>query len=178
MSVKNELSVLEQLRAVVDAGINPTENEPVQDETLDEEVLDEELTDETPSADPEPEPEPAEVIPVLIDFPSVDQMPAANTVFMLPDYAEYESLATVNDRAEFRVNIWILCKRAPRADLTTKVYGIYNQIYELLRKDTDLGGYVDFCEVRSADFYPAVEMNKNVQGIEMSLAIQYTKDWL
>ena len=175
MSVKNELSVLQQLRDVVDAGLNPEAEEILQEETLDEE-----LTDETPSADPEPEPEPepAEVIPVLIDFPSVDQMPAPSTVFMLPDYAEYESLATVNDRAEFRVNVWILCKRAPKADLTTKVYQIYNEIYELLRKDTDLGGYVDFSEVRSADFYPAVEMNKNVQGIEMSLAIQYTKDWL
>ena len=177
MSVKNELSVLQQLRNVIDEGINPEIN-PEEEEIIEEETLDEELTDETPSADPEPEPEPAEEIPVLIDFPSVDKMPAKNVVFMLPDYAEYESLATVNDRAEFRVNLWILCKRAPKADLTTKVYQIYNDIYELLRSDTDLGGYVDFCEVRSADFYPAVEMNESVQGIEVSLAIQYTKDWL
>ena len=175
MSVKNELSVLQQLRDVIDAGINPEEEEILQEETLDEE-----LTGETPSADPEPEPEPTptEEIPVLIDFPGVDKMPARNVVYMLPDYAEYESLATVNDRAEFRVNLWILCKRAPKADLTTKVYQIYNDIYELLRSDTDLAGYVDFCEVRSADFYPAVEMNESVQGIEVSLAIQYTKDWL
>ena len=171
MSVKNELSVLQQLREVIDAGINPEEEDILQEETLDEE-----LTDETPSADPEPEP--PEEIPVLIDFPGVDKMPARNVVYMLPDYAEYESLATVNDRAEFRVNLWILCKRAPKADLTTKVYQIYNDIYELLRSDTDLGGYVDFCEVRSADFYPSVEMNENVQGIEVSLAVQYTKDWL
>ena len=171
MSVKNELSVLQQLREVIDAGINPEEEDILQEETLDEE-----LTDETPSADPEPET--PEEIPVLIDFPGVDKMPARNVVYMLPDYAEYESLATVNDRAEFRVNLWILCKRAPKADLTTKVYQIYNDIYELLRSDTDLGGYVDFCEVRSADFYPSVEMNENVQGIEVSLAVQYTKDWL
>lgn len=175
MSVKNELTVLQQLRDVVDEILNPEAEEILQEETLDEE-----LTNETPSADPEPEPEPTptEEIPVLIDFPSVDKMPASQVVYMLPDYAEYESLATVNDRAEFRVTMWILCKRAPKADLATAVYGIYNTVYEELRQNTDLNGFVDFCEVRSADFYPSVEMNENVQGIEVSLAVQYTKDWL
>lgn len=148
--MKNELTVLTQLRTVIDAGLNPT---PAQGEN------------------------PPEKIPVLIDFPSVDKMPARYVVYLVPDYAEYETLATTNDRANFRVSMFILCKRAVKADLVTKVYGVYNDIYELLRRDMDLSGVVDFTEVQSASFYPAVEMNESVQGIEATVAITYTKDY-
>lgn len=148
MSMKNELTVLNQLRNVIDAGLNPVTN-PATPKTAD----------------------------VVIDFPSVDKMPFKSTVYLLPDYAEYEMLATTNDKAEFRVTMFILCKRDTKANLVTKVYEIYNQIYDLLRKDMDLSGYVDFTEVRDATFYPAVEMNENVQGIECSVAIMFTKDF-
>lgn len=147
MAVKNELTVLKQLRDIIDAGLNPVT--PVTPKTAD----------------------------VVIDFPDVDEMPFKSTVYLLPDYAEYETLATTNDRAEFRVQMFILAKRDTQANLAEKVYGIYNSIYDLLRKDMDLSGYVDFTEVRNATFYPAVEMNKNVQGIEASVAITYTKDF-
>ena len=148
--MKNELTVLTQLRNVIDAGLNPT---PAQGEN------------------------PPEKIPVLIDFPSVDKMPARYVVYLVPDYAEYETLATTNDRAAFRVSMFILCKRAPKADLVTKVYNVYNQIYDLLRRNMDLDGVADFTEIQSSNFYPAVEMNESVQGIESTVAITYTKDY-
>lgn len=153
--MKNELTVLKALRDVIDAGLNPT----------------------PPQTKGDPEPTPVEKIPVVIDFPSVDKMPAKKTVYLIPDYAEYETLATTNDRADFRVAMFILCKRAPKADLVTDVYNIYNQIYDLLRRNMDLGGVVDFTEVQSATFYPAVEMNESVQGIESTVSITYTKDF-
>lgn len=153
--MKNELTVLTALRNVIDAGLNPT----------------------PPQTKGDPEPTPTEQIPVVIDFPSVDQMRAKSVVYLLPDYAEYETLATTNDRAEFRVTMFILCKRAPKADLVTKVYNVYNQIYDLLRRNMDLDGVVDFTEVQNATFYPAVEMNENVQGIEATVSVTYTKDF-
>ena len=97
----NEITVVTQLRAVIDAGLNPT---PAQGET------------------------PAENIPVIIGFPSVDNMPARNTVYLLQDHAEYENFATTNDRANLTVTMWILCKRAPKADLVTKAYSVQNDI--------------------------------------------------
>ena len=154
--VKNELTVLNQLRDVIDAGLNPV----------------------TPSTRSDPEPTPtAPQIPVLIEIPSVDKMPAKNVVYLLPDYAEYENLATTNDNAEFRVSMFILSKRAAKADLVTKVYQVYNQIYDLLRKDMDLNGFVDFTEVNNAEFYPAIEMNESVQGISATVTTHYTKDF-
>ena len=152
----NELTVVNQLRDVLYAGLNP-------------------VTTPTRS-DPEPEPAPP-AIPVILDFPSVDKMPAGNVVWMLPDYAEYEALATQNDRALLHVRIWILCKRAPKSDLITKAYQVYNQIYEILCEDTSLGGYVDFTDVTSTNFVEAVEENDNVQGVFASVAIQFTKDY-
>ncbi len=153
--MKNELTVLTALRNVIDAGLNPT----------------------PPQTKGDPEPTPTEQIPVVIDFPNVDKMPARRTVYLLPDYAEYETLATTNDRAEFRVTMFILCKRDTKANLVTKVYEIYNQIYDLLRRNIDLDGVADFTEVQSATFYPAVEMNESVQGIESTVSITYTKDY-
>ena len=153
--MKNELTIIKQLRDVVDAELNP-------------------VTPTRDGQDPEPT---APEIPVVIDFPSVDRMPASNVVWMLPDYAEYEWLGTESDNASLRVRMWILSKRAPQSDLFSTVYRIYNQIYELLRQDTSLSGYVDFTEVNSADFVDAVEMNRNVQGVFVTLVIRYTKDY-
>ena len=35
----------------------------------------------------------------------------------------------------------------------------------------------DFIEITDADFYPAVEGNRNIQAIEVSVSVRYTKDF-
>ena len=41
----------------------------------------------------------------------------------------------------------------------------------------ELEGTVDFSRVTNAEFYPAIDLNKNVQGAEVSVALEYTKDF-
>ena len=114
---------------------------------------------------------------VIMEFPSVDDMPSDATVFINGNYAEYEELATINDVSTFTVSIFLIVKRDTKRALTVKMYKYFNGIYQAIRKSMTLGGVVDFTMITDADFYPAVEMNKNVQGVEISLAVHYTKDF-
>lgn len=114
---------------------------------------------------------------VLIDFPSVDQMPSGTMIYVQPNYAEYEALATTNDRTAFNVSVFLLCKRDQQRNLTLKMYGYFNALFECIRRHQELGGVADFTHIDNVEFYPAVEANRNVMGAELSVACEYTKDF-
>lgn len=114
---------------------------------------------------------------MVIEFPDVDQMPKSTMIYIQPDYAEYEALATTNDQASFRMSVYVLCKRDKRENLTTKFFGYFNGVYSLLRTNTSLSGEVDFTDIMDVNFYPAVEGNLNVKGAEISVSCRYTKDF-
>ncbi len=114
---------------------------------------------------------------VAIDFPDTDLMPKATMFYIVPNWADYESLSTESDNSTFNLALFILCKKDRQENLTKKIYGYFNALYSLLRTNIGLDGYVDFTDVNDADFYPAVEGNRNVQGVEVSVSIRYTKDF-
>ena len=114
---------------------------------------------------------------VTIDFPDVDSMPKDVMIYLYPNYAQYEPLATRNDRSYFTVSIFLLCKRDKQANLAKKMFGYFNALYETIRKHMELGGVADLSSVTNGEFYPAVDMNKNVQGAEISVTVEYTKDF-
>ena len=114
---------------------------------------------------------------VVIKWPNPDQMKKSVMFYIVPDWAEYENLATTNDSVEFHVTIFILCKRAVHATLEEEGYGYYNALYELLRRHMTLDSYVDFTEIDSANFYSAVDASETVTGTEVAVTINYTKDF-
>lgn len=114
---------------------------------------------------------------VILEWPEVEAMTADATVFINGNYAEYEELATINDASTFTVSVFLMVKKDTKSNLTTKLYTYFNGIYQAIRKSMDLNHTVDFTMVTDADFYPAIEANKNVQGVEISCAVHYTKDF-
>ncbi len=114
---------------------------------------------------------------VAIEFPDTDLMPKATMFYIVPNWADYEALSTESDNSTFNVALFILCKKDRQESLTRKIYGYFNALYSLLRTNIGLDGYVDFTDVNDAEFYPAVEGNRNVQGVEVSVSIRYTKDF-
>jgi len=148
--MKNELTVLHQLKDVIENNLNDYLAEGLSPITSDN---------------------------VLLKFPNPDDMPKRVMFYIVPDWAEYENLATTNDSVEFHVTIFILCKRAKHIILEEEVYGYYNALYELLRRDMTLGSYVDFTEIDSANFYSAVDASETVTGTEVAVTINYTKDF-
>jgi len=114
---------------------------------------------------------------VAVDFPDTDQMPMKTMLYIQPNWANYEALTTESDNSLFNIAIFIVCKKDKQENLTRKVYGYFNALYSLLRTNWSLDGEADFTEITDADFYPAVEGNRNVQAIEVSVSIRYTKDF-
>ena len=114
---------------------------------------------------------------VAVDFPDTDQMPMKTMLYIQPNWANYEALTTESDNSLFNIAIFIVCKKDKQENLTRKVYGYFNALYSLLRTNWSLDGEADFTEITDADFYPAVEGNRNVQAIEVSVSVRYTKDY-
>ena len=120
---------------------------------------------------------PIEADNVLIDFPDTDRMPKSTMFYIQPNWAEFENLSTESDSSVFSVAVFILCKRDKEVNLTKKIYGYFNALYSLLRRNISLDGTVDFTEVTNSEFYPAVEANRSIQGVEVSVSLRYTKDF-
>ena len=150
--MKDEMTVIEALRETIINGIN--------DHLPESEVLPP-LGEEN----------------VLIDFPDTDRMPKSTVVYIQPNWAEFENLSTESDSSLFSVAVFILCKRDREANLTKKIYGYFNALYSLLRRNTSLDGVVDFTEITNSEFYPAVEANRSIQGVEVAVSLRYTKDF-
>ena len=113
---------------------------------------------------------------VAVDFPDMDQMPMKTMLYIQPNWANYETLSTESDDSMFNLAVFIVCKKDSQENLTRKVYGYFNAMYRLLRTNWSLDGEVDFTTITDADFYPAVEGNRNIQAIEASVSVRYTKD--
>ena len=114
---------------------------------------------------------------VILDIPDPDQMPYPVMIYVFPDYVEYEEQTTESDRGNFRLTVFILCKRDSRYNLTVKTHGYYNALYDLLRTNTTLGALVDFTTVESATFYPAVDANRDIKGAEADVRTEYELDF-
>lgn len=118
-----------------------------------------------------------EVGQVVMGPPDVDKMPFPVTIFVEPTYSQIEESTTCSDSVDFRVTIWVLCKRDTQSNLTNKQFVYYNSIYYLLRNNTSLDGFIDETKVIDADFDLAVEANPNVRGSDISLSISFEKDF-
>ena len=114
---------------------------------------------------------------VVIEFPDTDQMPMKTMLYIQPNWANYETLTTESDDSTFNIAVFVICKKDSHENLTRKVYGYYNALYRLLKTNMTLDCEVDFCSIDDADFYPAVEGNRNIQAIEVSVSVRYTKDF-
>lgn len=114
---------------------------------------------------------------VEIDYPDVDNMRKTTMFYIQPDMEAIESVALTSDLAVMETTIYIITKKDLQEKLIEKVFNYYTCLYLLLRQNQSLDNFVDFIEVYSMDYYPAVTAQKNTVSIEVSLRIQWEKDW-
>lgn len=114
---------------------------------------------------------------VILDYPNVDKMAFDVCVYVAPQFSEMEPSTTCSDSIDFRLSVFILCKRDSQSNLTKKYFAYYNALYYLLRNYTTLDGFIDETKVLSVDFYPSVEANPNVRGAEISISTKFEKDF-
>lgn len=108
-------------------------------------------------------------------FPNVDNQPQPTMFNIVATYGENEELTVGSDLSTLNVSVFITSRRDKSSNLQKKIYGYFSALEMLLWHNQDLDSLVDFVDVVSADYYPAIENDINVAGIEVSLAIRYAK---
>ena len=112
---------------------------------------------------------------VMQDFPDVDSMRCPTMFWVLQTYSENEELTTNSDFCTMNVSVFLTCRRNKAVNLQKMVNG-YTAAFEMfIWHNQSLDNLVDMCNVTSADFYPAVQDDPGVSGVEISLQIQYQK---
>ena len=115
---------------------------------------------------------------VVIDFPDTDQMPMKNMFYIVPNWANYNTLTTESDDATFNIAVFIVCRKDKPENLTVKVHLYFDALQNLIHSNMTLDGEVDFSIVEDVDFYYGVDGTRNVQAAEASVSIHYTKDYI
>jgi len=114
---------------------------------------------------------------VILDFPDVDKMPYSTSIYVYPEYSENVESTTTSDEINFRLLIFVLCKRDTQSNLTEKSFAYYNSLYYLLRNNTTLDNYIQDTKVISVNFYPDIEGNPNVRGSKIEIITNFEKDF-
>jgi hypothetical protein len=114
---------------------------------------------------------------IKIDFPDVDRMRGNTMFFIQPDYENLEQLSMGSDLATMQVTVFLLCKGASSEELVRRVFGYYTAFYILLRRNQTLDGFIDFARITDMDYYPAVTASATITAIEVSLQLQWSKDF-
>ncbi len=114
---------------------------------------------------------------VEIDFPDVDSMRRPTMLYIQPDYGNLEPLGMNSDLATMRATVFLLCKGAPNAILVKRVFALYSALYLLVRGDPTLGGFIEGSRITDMDYYPAVTASATVTAIEVSIDLQWSKEF-
>jgi len=114
---------------------------------------------------------------IEIDFPDVDSMRKNTMFYIQPDYENLEDLSMSSDLATMHVTLFILCKGASSEKLVRRVFGYYTALYVLVRGNQTLDGFIDFARITDMDYYPAVTASATVTAMEISLQLQWSKDF-
>ena len=114
---------------------------------------------------------------VEIDFPDVDTMRRNTMLYIQPDYENLEPLGFASDLATLRATVFILCKGASSATLVKRVFAYYTALYILLRRNSTLSGFIDNTHITDMDYYPAVTASATITAIEVSIELQWSKDF-
>lgn len=113
----------------------------------------------------------------LIDFPDVDNMRKDIMFYIQPEYEDLEDLTVSSDTAAFDVSIYILCRRDTNANLIRKVFDCYQAIYQALRKNDSLDGFIEFSRITDMEYYPSVSSGQTMTAIEISLVMNWAKEF-
>ncbi len=114
---------------------------------------------------------------VVIDFPEVDAMRKHSMFYIQPDYENIETLSMSSDLAVMNATLFILCKGASNEKLVRRVFGYYTALYALLRRNQTLDGFIDFARISDMDYYPAVTASATITAVEISIQLQWTKQF-
>jgi len=114
---------------------------------------------------------------ILIDYPDTDSMKNNVMFYIVPENEDFTYLTLSSDLASMYATIYILVKRDNQQNLIKKAFSYFSAMYQTIREEPSLGGEVDEATFETMEFYPAVEANKSIVGIETKILIKYAKEF-
>lgn len=150
--MKNQIEVLEGVRQFIADNINTylNQNNPFN-------IVVPELSDKQ----------------IIVDFPDIDSLPFANTIYIIPDYMELNPQTVCTNIVNNNVKVFIFCKRDKHDNLIRRSSTYFNALAQVCIRHTTLGGAVNLCELGSADFYPSVTADNTIAAYEVNLTLRY-----
>lgn len=110
-------------------------------------------------------------------FPDVDNSKCPTMFWIVPSFGENEELSVGSDFTTLQITLFITSKRSAPCNLQKRVFGYLAALELLIWNYSDLEGDADFTDITSYDFYPAIEGNKNIAGMEVTVRVQYAKEF-
>ena len=111
-------------------------------------------------------------IVIELDYPDIDNMAKHNGIFVQPSNATYEQMTVSTDMVSMETQIFICCKKASTKELIKRVFSLYKTVYETIKLNPTLGGFIDFTEITAMEYYPAVDVQS---AIELSLVLKWER---
>lgn len=157
--MKTEIEVLKQLKTFISTELNSYIDNPHDIDPTDVDVID--ITGDN----------------VVLDYPDTDNMKCATMFYIVPDVANFENLTMSSDLTNLDVTVFILTKKDKQENLISKIFAYFSALYKCIKADTSINSYVDNTDIMTMEFFPAVEGNKTIVGVEIHIRMQFTKDY-
>lgn len=110
---------------------------------------------------------------VVVDFPELDKIPFNNTIYIIPDYFEISPQTVCTNLVTSAIKIYVFCKRDAHDNLIKRASTYFNAVCQTIMRYPTLDGTVNYAEMTSADYYPAVTANGSISAYEINVNLRY-----
>ena len=110
---------------------------------------------------------------IVVDFPDLDKIPQNNMLYIIPDYFEITPQTCCTNLVTSAIKVYIFCKRDNHDNLIKRASTYFNALCQTIMRYPTLDGAVNYAEMTSADYYPAVTANGSIAAYEVNVNLRY-----
>jgi hypothetical protein len=114
-----------------------------------------------------------EVKEVQLGEPDTTAKTGEVTIFITPDGETYESLSLESDAASATANVFILCQKASKEVLLSRVLIYAAAFKKMVRADSTLNGEVDEARIVNMEYYDGVEGTDSIKAVMVNVQLSY-----
>lgn len=116
---------------------------------------------------------------ILIEYPDIDKMPFSQMLYIVPEMATNELIATQDELETMAITVYLLLKydsmHTTMASLVEAAFDHYAGLFRSMITDPQVGGSFIETHIDSFDFYPAVAGIAHAVGMEIKLTVKFER---
>ena len=110
---------------------------------------------------------------IQVDFPDLDKIPQNNMIYIIPDYFEITPQTVCTNLVTSAIKVYIFCKRDNHDNLIKRASTYFNAVCQTIMRYPTMDGAVNYAEMTSADYYPAVTASNTIAAYELNISLRY-----